>query len=155
MREIENISSELQKVKTFFFLNLRPILAASVMEQVAAVLDALSDAKETTRQQVIGLVERIALRLEKVESKNQQLVRENELLKNQLLNRVGYRVGNHSVSCLKDRLGRRVNAALSLLTTLRRDTKYPGNKILFGAEFVIFFISFLPAIFSVINEIFR
>jgi len=58
--------------------------AASVMEQVAAVLDALSDAKETTRQQVIGLVERIALRLEKVESKNQQLVRENELLKNQL-----------------------------------------------------------------------
>lgn len=62
--------------------------AASVMEQVAAVLDALSDAKETTRQQVIGLVERIALRLEKVESKNQQLVRENELLKNQL-NMVG------------------------------------------------------------------
>lgn len=58
--------------------------AASVMEQVAAVLDALSDAKETTRQQVIGLVERIALRLEKVESKNQQLVRENELLKDQL-----------------------------------------------------------------------
>jgi len=54
------------------------------MEQVAAVLDALSDAKETTRQQVIGLVERIALRLEKVESKNQQLARENELLKNQL-----------------------------------------------------------------------
>ncbi|XP_022180251.1 ski oncogene [Myzus persicae] len=59
-------------------------VAASVMEQVAAVLDALSDAKETTRQQVIGLVERIALRLEKVESKNQQLVRENEILKNQL-----------------------------------------------------------------------
>lgn len=58
------------------------------MEQVAAVLDALSDAKETTRQQVIGLVERIALRLEKVESKNQQLVRENELLKDQL-NMVG------------------------------------------------------------------
>jgi hypothetical protein len=54
------------------------------MEQVAAVLDALSDAKETTRQQVIGLVERIALRLEKVESKNQQLVRENEILRNQL-----------------------------------------------------------------------
>lgn len=60
------------------------------MEQVAAVLDALSDAKETTRQQVIGLVERIALRLEKVESKNQQLVRENELLKDQL-NKVCYR----------------------------------------------------------------
>lgn len=58
------------------------------MEQVAAVLDALSDAKETTRQQVIGLVERIALRLEKVESKNQQLVRENESLKDQL-NMVG------------------------------------------------------------------
>lgn len=58
--------------------------AASVMEQVAAVLDALSDAKETTRQQVIGLVERIAQRLEKVESKNQQLARENELLKDQL-----------------------------------------------------------------------
>lgn len=64
----------------FYCLNA----AASVMEQVAAVLDALSDAKETTRQQVIGLVERIALRLEKVESKNQQLVRENELLKDQL-----------------------------------------------------------------------
>lgn len=60
------------------------LTAASVMEQVAAVLDALSDAKETTRQQVIGLVERIALRLEKVESKNQQLVRENEFLKDQL-----------------------------------------------------------------------
>jgi len=60
------------------------------MEQVAAVLDALSDAKETTRQQVIGLVERIALRLEKVESKNKRLVRENELLKDQL-NRVGCR----------------------------------------------------------------
>lgn len=58
------------------------------MEQVAAVLDALSDAKETTRQQVIGLVERIALRLEKVETKNQQLMRENELLKDQL-NMVG------------------------------------------------------------------
>lgn len=69
--------------------------AASVMEQVAAVLDALSDAKETTRQQVIGLVERIALRLEKVESKNQQLVRENELLKDQL-NMVG--VGNASTA---------------------------------------------------------
>lgn len=54
------------------------------MEQVAAVLDALSDAKETTRQQVIGLVERITLRLEKVESKNQQLVRENESLRDQL-----------------------------------------------------------------------
>lgn len=64
------------------------LTAASVMEQVAAVLDALSDAKETTRQQVIGLVERIALRLEKVESKNQQLVRENEFLKDQL-NMVG------------------------------------------------------------------
>lgn len=64
----------------FYCLNT----AASVMEQVAAVLDALSDAKETTRQQVIGLVERIALRLEKVESKNQQLLRENELLKDQL-----------------------------------------------------------------------
>lgn len=68
------------------------------MEQVAAVLDALSDAKETTRQQVIGLVERIALRLEKVESKNQQLVRENELLKNQL-NTVS--VCDNSMSCQK------------------------------------------------------
>lgn len=65
-------------------LQLIFFIATSVMEQVAAVLDALSDAKETTRQQVIGLVERIALRLEKVESKNQQLVQENELLKNQL-----------------------------------------------------------------------
>lgn len=64
------------------------IIAVNVMEQVAAVLDALSDAKETTRQQVIGLVERIALRLEKVESKNQQLVQENESLKDQL-NMVG------------------------------------------------------------------
>lgn len=63
--------------------------AATVMEQVAAVLDALSDAKETTRQQVIGLVERIALRLEKVESKNQQLIQENESLRDQL-NMVGY-----------------------------------------------------------------
>lgn len=62
--------------------------AANMMEQVAAVLDALSDAKETTRQQVIGLVEQIAMRLEKVESKNQQLVQENELLKTQL-NMVG------------------------------------------------------------------
>ncbi|XP_050522698.1 ski oncogene isoform X2 [Daktulosphaira vitifoliae] len=59
-------------------------VAASVMEQVAAVLDALSDAKETTRQQVIELVEGLALRLETVESKNQHLVRENEYLKDQL-----------------------------------------------------------------------
>ncbi|XP_050423426.1 ski oncogene [Adelges cooleyi] len=59
-------------------------VAASVMEQVAAVLDALSDAKETTRQQVIDLVEGLAMRLESVESKNQQLVRENEFLKDQL-----------------------------------------------------------------------
>lgn len=76
------------------------ITAASVMEQVAAVLDALSDAKETTRQQVIGLVERIALRLEKVESKNQQLVQENELLKDQL-NRVGYRSESSGVRIRK------------------------------------------------------
>lgn len=54
------------------------------MEQVAAVLDALSDAKETTRREVIGLVERIAMRLEKVETRNQQLVRENESLREQL-----------------------------------------------------------------------
>lgn len=54
------------------------------MEQVAAVLDALSDAKETTRRQVIGLVERIAMRLDKVESRNLQLVRENESLREQL-----------------------------------------------------------------------
>lgn len=58
------------------------------MDQVAAVLDALSDAKETTRQQVIGLVERIALQLEEVEATNQQLVRENQLLRDQL-NMVG------------------------------------------------------------------
>jgi len=61
------------------------------MEQVAAVLDALSYAKETTLQQVIGLVERIASRLDKVELKNQKLLRENELLKSQL-NMVGFSV---------------------------------------------------------------
>lgn len=55
---------------------------------MAAVLDTLSDAKETTRQQVIGLVERLALQLEQAESKTQQLVRENQLLRNQL-NMVG------------------------------------------------------------------
>lgn len=58
--------------------------AASVMEQVAAVLDALADAKETTRQQVVGLVQRITLQLEQVEATNQQLMRENQLLKEQL-----------------------------------------------------------------------
>lgn len=60
------------------------IAAASVMEQVAAVLDALADAKETTRQQVVGLVQRITLQLEQVEATNQQLMRENQLLREQL-----------------------------------------------------------------------
>ena len=37
------------------------------------VLDALSDAKETTRQRVIGLVERLAVRLDRVEADNRRL----------------------------------------------------------------------------------
>lgn len=44
-----------------------------MVDQVAAVLDALTDAKETTRQRVIRLVERLALRIDKVESENSRL----------------------------------------------------------------------------------
>lgn len=50
------------------------------MEQVVAVLDTLCDTKETTRAQVIQLVERLALRLEHQEVQCQQLREENEEL---------------------------------------------------------------------------
>lgn len=56
----------------------------SVVEQVAAVLDALSDAKEATRLRVIGLVERLAVRLDRVEADNRKLKEENEQLQQQL-----------------------------------------------------------------------
>ncbi|RZF37034.1 hypothetical protein LSTR_LSTR004722 [Laodelphax striatellus] len=56
----------------------------SVVEQVAAVLDALSDAKETTRQRVIGLVERLALRLDRIEADNRLLQQENQQLKKEI-----------------------------------------------------------------------
>ncbi|XP_054266434.1 ski oncogene-like isoform X1 [Macrosteles quadrilineatus] len=56
----------------------------SVVEQVAAVLDALSDAKEATRQRVIGLVERLAVRLDRVEADNRRLREENDQLRKQL-----------------------------------------------------------------------
>lgn len=56
----------------------------SVVEQVAAVLDALSDAKETTRLRVIGLVERLAVRLSRVEAENRRLKQEKEQLHQQL-----------------------------------------------------------------------
>lgn len=56
----------------------------SVVEQVAAVLDALSDAKETTRQRVIGLVERLAVRLDRVEADNRRLREEKHQLQHQL-----------------------------------------------------------------------
>ncbi|KAL1122247.1 hypothetical protein AAG570_003652 [Ranatra chinensis] len=45
----------------------------SVVEQVAAVFDALSDAKETTRQRVIGLVESLANRISCLEHENRTL----------------------------------------------------------------------------------
>lgn len=54
------------------------------MEQVAAVLDALSDAKETTRQRVIGLVERLAVRLDRVEADNRRLREESHNLQKQV-----------------------------------------------------------------------
>uniref|UniRef100_A0A1B6LMN6 c-SKI SMAD4-binding domain-containing protein n=1 Tax=Graphocephala atropunctata TaxID=36148 RepID=A0A1B6LMN6_9HEMI len=56
----------------------------SVVEQVAAVLDALSDAKEATRLRVIGLVERLAVRLDNVEAENRRLKEDNEQLHQQL-----------------------------------------------------------------------
>ncbi|XP_075214340.1 sno oncogene [Lycorma delicatula] len=56
----------------------------SVVEQVAAVLDALSDAKETTRQRVISLVERLALRLDRIEAENHGLRQENFQLKEEI-----------------------------------------------------------------------
>lgn len=56
----------------------------SVVEQVAAVLDALSDAKEATRLRVIGLVERLAVRLDRVEADNRKLKEDNEQLQQQL-----------------------------------------------------------------------
>lgn len=61
----------------------------SVVEQVAAVLDALSDAKEATRLRVIGLVERLAVRLDRVEAENHKLREDNKQLQQQL-QRVSY-----------------------------------------------------------------
>lgn len=58
--------------------------ASRVVDQVAAVLDALSDAKETTRQRVIRLVERLAMRIDKVETENLRLRQECSSLKQQL-----------------------------------------------------------------------
>lgn len=55
----------------------------SAVEQVAAVFDALSDAKETTRQRVIRLVERLAIRLDTVEAENRQIRLENDSLREQ------------------------------------------------------------------------
>lgn len=76
------------KNKTPSFQNLQRsfIVSAvgSVVEQVAAVLDALSDAKETTRLRVIGLVERLAVRLDRVEADNCRLKEENQQLHQQL-----------------------------------------------------------------------
>lgn len=56
----------------------------SVVEQVAAVLDSLSDAKETTRQRVISLVQRVALRLDRIEAENHGLRQENFQLKEEM-----------------------------------------------------------------------
>uniref|UniRef100_A0A8D8RZ64 Ski oncogene n=2 Tax=Cacopsylla melanoneura TaxID=428564 RepID=A0A8D8RZ64_9HEMI len=64
--------------------SLKPGHSSRVVDQVAAVLDALSDAKETTRQRVIRLVERLALRIDKVESENSRLKNECSDLRRQL-----------------------------------------------------------------------
>jgi hypothetical protein len=50
------------------------------VEQLVAVLDTLCDAKETARAQVLGLVERLAMRLEHQEIQCQQLREENKKL---------------------------------------------------------------------------
>ncbi|KAI5756296.1 uncharacterized protein LOC103505318 [Diaphorina citri] len=64
--------------------SLKPGGASCVVDQVAAVLDALSDAKETTRQRVIRLVERLAVRIDKMESENSKLRSECSELRRQL-----------------------------------------------------------------------
>ena len=42
------------------------------MEQVAAVLDALSDAEDAVRQRVINLVDRLTYRIDKCENERQR-----------------------------------------------------------------------------------
>lgn len=56
----------------------------SAVEQVAAVFAALSDAKETTRQLVVGLVERLAGRLDTIEAENKRLLKDNVSLLQQI-----------------------------------------------------------------------
>uniref|UniRef100_A0A146LDV2 Ski oncogene n=1 Tax=Lygus hesperus TaxID=30085 RepID=A0A146LDV2_LYGHE len=51
--------------------------AGSAVEQVATVFAALSDAKETTRELVVSLVERLAGRLESMEAENRRLRKDN------------------------------------------------------------------------------
>lgn len=56
----------------------------SAVDQVAAVFAALSDAKETTRQLVVGLVERLAGRLDSIEAENKRLLKDNVSLLQQI-----------------------------------------------------------------------
>ncbi|XP_014257193.1 ski oncogene [Cimex lectularius] len=57
----------------------------SAVEQVAAVFAALSDAKETTRELVVSLVERLAGRLDSMEAENRRLTKDNISLRQQIL----------------------------------------------------------------------
>lgn len=55
---------KIRKLIVFFYLFPG---VNSVVEQVAAVLDALGDAEDAVRQRVINLVERLTLRIDKCE----------------------------------------------------------------------------------------
>ncbi|XP_073985939.1 sno oncogene isoform X2 [Rhodnius prolixus] len=56
----------------------------SAVEQVAAVFAALSDAKETTRKVVVGLVQKLAGRLDSIEAENRRLLKDNVSLRQQI-----------------------------------------------------------------------
>ena len=53
----------------------------SVVEQVAAVLDALSDAEDAVRQRVINLVERLTVKIKQSDHERQQYLEENAQLR--------------------------------------------------------------------------
>ena len=80
---------DIKKKKLFESVYIMNFTSGSAVEQVAAVFAALSDAKETTRQLVVGLVERLAGRLDSVEAENKRLIKDNVSLLQQI-NKVSY-----------------------------------------------------------------
>ena len=71
-------------ITDFVFIVVVILLTGSAVEQVATVFAALSDAKETTRELVVSLVERLAGRLESMEAENRRLRKDNMTLHQQI-----------------------------------------------------------------------